>query len=307
MSNPLIIDALPKFRSNAGVRPDSIIAPLTPDQDDPFTHFWSVYDTINNDILEIENHLHEIARLEDDVQHSTDRRRIDELREERQQQLNQITSKAQPIQQRLDNLKKEIEELENQDKENNQISDGTLPTNIRVQKNHLLVLSNKFTNLISNLNEVRDNSKSKEAQQLVRMYQIAGVSITKDDAEKIVESDPQLLEQNVFQISGSQSAKLATVYNQIAARHNDILEIERSLNELLDLFIQFSILLHDQGRQVDNICSNLSHARKYVEKGVKDLATAKEDQKTGRKCLWVIIAAAVVVIIIVVVVAVVLS
>ena len=110
----------------------------------------------------------------------------------------------------------------------------------------------------------------------------------------------------MFQIVGSaQSQQVANIYNTIASRHQDILEIEERLNDILDLFIQFSIIVHDQGRQVDNIGANIAQAKDYVKRGVKQLEIAQKDQKKSRKCMWIFVICGVVLLVIVLIIAIV--
>jgi t-SNARE complex subunit (syntaxin) len=68
----------------------------------------------------------------------------------------------------------------------------------------------------------------------------------------MVTENPAALQQNVFQLHGGQQMKEITeIYNQI----------EKRLNEILDLFVQFAVVVQEQGRMIDNIGYNISTAR----------------------------------------------
>jgi t-SNARE complex subunit (syntaxin) len=138
-----------------------------------------------------------------------------------------------------------------------------------------------------------------------RHFEVAGFKVDEENLKQLVAENPEVLKENIFAMQDSKSAReVVGTYNTIANRHQDILEIERSLNELLDLFVQFAILVQDQGRMVDNIADNIGSAAAYVKKGTNDLVIAEKDQKKSRGCLCFLVIGGIVLLVAVILLAV---
>lgn len=294
-----MVDNLSALRKSAGCNP-APPAPLPVSGEDPFKPFWNKYNQIQGYISELEDSLNEITQLDDSIQAAAnDPSRQTELREEMQAKLKDIGGEAKKIQTLLEALRDEVDGNSKDGGENN--------AEIRLQKNHFHLLNNSFASVVNRFKEIQDQIKGKFAKQVQRHYAIAGISLSEDDTQKIVSQDPNALNQNVFQLiaTNKSEALVANTYNKIAGRHKEILEIENTLTEILDLFVQFSIVVAAQGRQIDNIEANLATAKDYVVKGVEHLEEAKKHQKKNRKCIWFVVIAGVILLIVVIVVAVV--
>ena len=70
-----------------------------------------------------------------------------------------------------------------------------------------------------------------------------------------------------------------------------LLELAKSMKELLDMFQDMAALVELQGEKLQSIEDNMDNAVDYVEKGNKQLAKAVKYQKSKRKqmCCCVII------------------
>jgi t-SNARE complex subunit (syntaxin) len=262
-----MVDVLSMVRSGAASRPA-----VTPE--DPYAAFWVKYDSIRHKINAIDLALNEVVRADDEVQRSQKGEQANQLREQLNETLRQVSGDAELVRRDLDQLKKEIDALNDE-----------LPgsPDVRLQRNHFHLLNNEFAQIVTRLTEVQGEIKSKFVKQVTRQFNIAGVNVQEADIERIALEDPGQLQQNIFQMrGGKQEREIADTYNQIAARHRDILEIERRLGEILDLFVQFAIVVREQGRMIDNIEANISQAHNYVAKGTKALEEAKVHQKHSR-------------------------
>jgi hypothetical protein len=80
-------------------------------------------------------------------------------------------------------------------------------------------------------------SNCSSGPQGARQCHIAGIDgIEESKIEQIMLVQPEMLQHDNFQLRGCEA------YNTIAFRHQAILDIERSVNELLDMFVQFAIV-----------------------------------------------------------------
>lgn len=271
------------LRSKAGVSGE---APPPPPkgENDPFAPFWNKYNDVKGRIEEIDDTLNDIKSLDEDIQKTQDQREATDMRGELHAKLGSITATANVIRQDLDKMRTDVD---------NAADEYPGSAQVRLQRNHLHVLSNMFAQKINDFTQTQEDIKKRFQKQVKRHYEIAGVQLDENMVNRIISENPDALQQSVFQIQGSSAAteEIVNTYNTIAARHEDILSIERSLGELMDLFVQFSILIKDQGRQIDNIESNIASATDYVQRGVQSLEAAKEHQKKSRKCMWIVIGA----------------
>lgn len=292
-----MVDVLETLRSHTpGIKAE----PLPPinDENDPFAPFWEKQGQIQSRINAIDYAVNEIQQIDDEIQSSTDKDQVKELRKQLDSKMSEINQNSTQIKGKLEQLEEMIKQEE---KENPNSGEA------RIMQNHFHLLESNFSHTIMNFKSLQSEIKKKLAHQLIRHCRIAGIEgVDENRAEEMIDQNPDVLNQNLFQMEGTaQNQQVANIYNNIASRHQDILEIESQLNDLLDSFVQFSILIHDQGRQVDNIGQNITQAKDYVVRGTKLLEEAKADQKKGRKCLWIFVIAGCVLLVIVIILAVV--
>ncbi|KAH0793046.1 syntaxin-2 isoform X1 [Histomonas meleagridis] len=268
---------------------------VTAETQDPFTDFWDKYNQIQSKITDINYTLDQIVKLDEELEGCCDQSRSGDIRTEINNKLSSIGASGNQIKTDLEKLKQEVES-------SGDLNPGS--ADIRLQKNHLHLLTNNFAETIQHFSAVQSDIKAKFSQQVIRHYNIAGVPLDEDKVNQIIDNNPEALETNIFTLAGgAQAQQVAQVYNRIASRHHDILEIETRLNELLELFVQFSIIVHEQGRQVDCIEQNIATARDYVKKGTEQLEIARKDQKKSRKWLWIIVIIGVILLVAVILIA----
>ncbi|KMZ74775.1 putative Syntaxin [Zostera marina] len=82
--------------------------------------------------------------------------------------------------------------------------------------------------------------------------------------------------------------KVLDTVHEIQDRHDAAREIERSLLELHQVFLDMAVMVEAQGEQMDDIEHHVSHAASYVKGGTKELGVAKGYQTSTRK--WMCIA-----------------
>lgn len=292
-----MVDVLGKLRNNTSGLQASPVMP-TVGEDDPFKSFWDTYGRIQAKINDVEYTLQEVQQIDEDMQTCPDMSRVGSLRIDLQSKLGQIQGTTSTI-------RSDLETLQNQVNDNDDANPGS--PEVRLQRNHVHQLTNNFTQIAQRFQQLNTDIKRKFAEQVARQYEIAGVEMDKDEIDRVCQENPGALQENLFVLRGGhQTQEIVSTYNMIAERQRDVMEIERSANEVLDLFVQFSVIVQDQGRIIDNIESNLATAKDYVEKGREYLEKAKESQKKGRKWLWMLVLLALVVLVAVVVLAVVL-
>ncbi|KAK8942117.1 Syntaxin-124 [Platanthera guangdongensis] len=74
-----------------------------------------------------------------------------------------------------------------------------------------------------------------------------------------------------------------SITREIQERHDAVKEIERSLMDLHNIFLDMAALVEAHGHQFNYIESHVAHARSFVRRGAVELEVAKEVQKSSRK------------------------
>ncbi|KAL8104983.1 syntaxin-related protein KNOLLE-like [Apium graveolens] len=74
---------------------------------------------------------------------------------------------------------------------------------------------------------------------------------------------------------------------EIQDRHDAAKEIEKSLLELHQVFLDMAVMVEAQGEQMDDIEHHVMNAAQYVSDGSKNLKTAKVYQKSSRRCMCI--------------------
>ena len=81
---------------------------------------------------------------------------------------------------------------------------------------------------------------------------------------------------------------------EIRERHEAVMELERGLVELNQMFLDLASLVEHQGDIIDNIETTVAAAKEYTADGVVALEQAHEYQKSARKktcCILMIVLA----------------
>ncbi|KAJ9556814.1 hypothetical protein OSB04_011428 [Centaurea solstitialis] len=74
---------------------------------------------------------------------------------------------------------------------------------------------------------------------------------------------------------------------EIQDRHDAAKEIEKSLLELHQVFLDMAVMVEAQGEKMDDIEHHVMNAANYVNEGTKNLKTAKGYQRSSRKCMCI--------------------
>ncbi|KAM4632192.1 syntaxin-4 [Discoglossus pictus] len=175
----------------------------------------------------------------------------------------------------------------------------------RMRKTQHGVLSQQFIDILNQCNMVQTQYRDSNVKRIKRQLQITGHSVTDEQFDEMLESG----QTDVFTcniLKDTQVTKQAL--NEIEARHEEIVKLEKSIVELHDMFMYLAMEVEAQGEQIDNIEKNISLSTDYVEKAQKQLTQAVENKhKARKKKVYIAICVSVLVIILVIIIAVTLT
>nr|TKW37315.1 hypothetical protein SEVIR_1G038932v2 [Setaria viridis] len=137
-----------------------------------------------------------------------------------------------------------------------------------------------------------------------RYYTVTGEKAEDSTVEALIASGASetFLQKAIQQGQGQAAGRgqVLDAVSEIQERHGAVREMERSLRELHQVFLDMAALVEAQGHQLNDIESHVARASSFVLRGAVELETAREYQKGSRKwaCVAVVAGAVLVAVIV---------
>lgn len=158
---------------------------------------------------------------------------------------------------------------------------------------------------------VRENIQSTTLQSLIaaiRAYQQAQnefkVSLQGKERDKIRAVKPDATDEEIGQVlaTGDVGAvvresllqpgadPIAQAYLHAVDKYQDVLKLEKSVEELHQMFIDLAVLVEAQGEMLDNVEAQVIMAKDYMQQGNKELKKALKARKQTRRrmCCFIV-------------------
>lgn len=130
-----------------------------------------------------------------------------------------------------------------------------------------------------------------------RYFTITGEKANEEMIENLISSGAsETLLQKAIEEQGR--GQVLDTVQEIQERHDAVKEMEKSLVELHQVFLDMGQLVDAQGQQLNDIESHVARANSFVRQGNVQLEVAKDYQKNNRKwaCIAIVIGTCVVII-----------
>ena len=167
----------------------------------------------------------------------------------------------------------------------------------RTRTSVVLGLGTKLKSLMDDFQALRTKISTEYADTVrLRYFTVTGETADEETIEKLISSgESETFMQRAIQEQGR--GHVMAVIAEIQERHDSVMDIERSLMDLHQVFLDMAALVEAQGHQLNDIESNVAHANSFVRRGTGQLETAKEYQKSSRNwtCLAVVLGAVVII------------
>lgn len=158
----------------------------------------------------------------------------------------------------------------------------------------------KFKDLMTEFQTLRQNIQD-EYREVVerRVITVTGTRPDEQTIDRLIETgNSEQIFQKAIQEQGR--GQILNTVEEIQERHDAVIEIEKKLLDLQQIFLDMAVLIEAQGEILDNIESQVSTAVTNVQSGTVALQNAKKRQKSTRK--WTCIAIIILLIIVAVIV-----
>ncbi|XP_021771266.1 syntaxin-121-like [Chenopodium quinoa] len=253
------------------------------------------------DVAKIEEDLKEIEELHNKLRAAHEESKtahksgvVKAIRSRMDQDVNQTMKKAKHIKECLQAL----------DKSN--VASRSLPdcgpgsTTDRTRTSVVGGLGKKLKDKMDEFQELRAkiNEEYKETVGR-RYYTVTGENPDEKTVDLLISSgESETFLQKAIQQQGR--GQILDTIAEIQERHDAVKDIERSLMELHQIFLDIAVLVQHQGEQIDDIETNVGRANSFVRRGTTQLQQARKSQKNTRK--WTCFAIILLLIIILVIV-----
>ncbi|KAA8548763.1 hypothetical protein F0562_000447 [Nyssa sinensis] len=151
-------------------------------------------------------------------------------------------------------------------------------------------LRKKLKELMMDFQVLRQRMMAEYKETVGRQYfNVTGEYPDEEVIEKIISADGGRGGEEFLSraIQEHGRGKVLETVVEIQDRHDAAKEIERSLLELHQVFLDMAVMVEAQGEQMDDIQHHVMNAAQYVGDGTKNLKTAKEYQKSSRKWMYI--------------------
>jgi syntaxin 1B/2/3 len=139
----------------------------------------------------------------------------------------------------------------------------------------------KLRDMMNDFQSLRDKIVLDHKEDLKRRYYTVTGEVPSDEVmDKMISGSLK-----VEFLAGKTDADMGT-----QVRHEAVMDIQRSLNKLHQVFLDMAILVETQGEKIDNIEDNVANAGNYIHGGTNSLYYASQMKKRNRKWIYWVLA-----------------
>ncbi|KAM1047851.1 hypothetical protein ACFX1X_027389 [Malus domestica] len=244
---------------------------LNPSDQENLSQFFQEVGAIKADMEEITNLLHDLQSLNAEAKSTHSAKILRGLRDRMESDMVAVLRKARIVKARL-------EALDQSNATNRKMSDA-YKEGSTVDRTRMSItggLRVKLRDLMDNFQSLREKIVSDHKEDLKRRYYNATGDLPSDEMiEKI--------------ISGSLKVELFEGKTELdignKVRHEAVMDIQRSLTKLHQVFLDMAVLVEAQGEDIENIEDNVANASYFISGGTNSLHYASQMRKKNKK--WV--------------------
>ena len=153
---------------------------------------------------------------------------------------------------------------------------GTSDPATRITQTQYQCLGNALREVMFSYNDTEMSHREACKQQIQRQMEVVGREVSEEEMEEMMESG----ELTVFsvQVEGK-TARSALL--QIESRHRELLDLEKRIEGIQELFLDVAMLTQEQGVVVENIEKNVQNTGVIIEDAVFKLERATASHKNN--------------------------
>ncbi|XP_020595981.1 syntaxin-124-like [Phalaenopsis equestris] len=220
-------------------------------------------------------------------------RRLQDLNEETKSAHNAKTMKSlrarmdadtDQVLRRAKSVKQKLESLDRANKANRSIHGCEQGSSVdRTRTSVVAGLGKRLKDLMDDFQSLRARMAD-DYREMVgrRYYTVTGEQADEETIEILISSGKgESFFQKAIQEQGK--GEILDAISEIQERHDAVKEIEKSLLDLHQVFLDMAVVVEAQGQQINDIESHVARASSFVRSGVAELEQTKGYQKRSRK------------------------
>lgn len=202
---------------------------------------------------------------------------VKELRAKMENDISQSLKKAKFI-------KSQLESLDKSNVAHRNLPDcGPGSSSDRTRTSVVDGLRKKLYGHMNLFNELREKMSGEYKETVQRRYfTVTGENPDENTLETLISTgESETFLKRAIEQQGR--GQVMDIIMEIQERHDAVMEIEKNLKELHQVFLDMRVLVESQGEQLDDIESHVQRASSYVDNGRRQLEVARKTQKNTRK------------------------
>lgn len=146
----------------------------------------------------------------------------------------------------------------------------------RIARTQYNCLSNALREVMFSYNDAEMSHREACKRQIQRHMEVVGREVSEEVLEQMLEDE----ELTVFstQVQGKTAR---SALQQIESRHQELLELEKRIEGIQELFLDVAVLIEEQGVAVENIEKNVQKADVTIQDGLVQLDRATKSDKNN--------------------------
>ncbi|KAI0515528.1 hypothetical protein KFK09_008193 [Dendrobium nobile] len=239
--------------------------------------FFQDIEIIKEEIKTLEQLYRRLQDLNEETKSAHNAKMMKSLRSRMDADTEQVLRRAKSVKQKL-------ETLDRANKANRSIPGCEPGSSVdRTRTSVVAGLGKKLKDLMDEFQNLRARIAA-DYQEMVgrRYYTVTGEKPDEETIEILISSGKgESFLQKAIQEQGK--GEILEALSEIQERHDAVKEIEKSLMDLHQVFLDMAVVVEAQGMQINDIESHVAHASSFVRRGTVELQESKVYQKSSRK------------------------
>ncbi|PNW74183.1 hypothetical protein CHLRE_13g588550v5 [Chlamydomonas reinhardtii] len=253
------------------------VAPPPTDAEREMQEFFKKVELVKTDLAEVKELQKEILSMHEKGKTIVKSKEMQKHRELMQEKIDAVNKLAHACKAKIEALDKDNDAAKK--KKGQQAGSASERTRTTITAG----LKKKLKDHMQEFSELRTRIQS-EYREVVerRVYTVTGTHATDEEIDKMIETGDS---ENIFQkaILEQGRGRVLDTLAEIQERHRAVKDLEQSLLELHQIFLDMAVLVEAQGEMLDNIEKQVARSVDYVKGGTEALQDAKQLQKNTRK------------------------
>ncbi|KAI3421060.1 hypothetical protein GPALN_014686 [Globodera pallida] len=161
----------------------------------------------------------------------------------------------------------------------NNAKSKTSGASFRIRNNHEMTLRRALQNLVGQFHAEQTQYKERCRAKINSYLKISGLQMPEDEVDQAIENGK--LFNTVGIMMAERDKKL--LFEDVKSRHDDIVQLEKTIGELHEMFQDLAMIVESQGEMVDHIERNVETAHEHADCALKTVKAAEVAKKRNMK------------------------